>query len=121
MRVTKSNHFLEACSACNMLELISQAHHLVPIQIYAEAINAGCTLVNLPVCPIIYLCPNCHSYLHLVMNYSFWKKVGFRSQKKAEIFYNEMCTEHKSSIQKLIEQMRTLICQIENEKRRFSS
>lgn len=48
------------CYICNGFSLITECHHLFPVNKAAiEIDNTGKTLIH-----VVWLCPNCHSYWH---------------------------------------------------------
>lgn len=51
----------EPCFICGKHKTITEAHHIMPLKDVALLLESwGC--LDEP--PIIWLCPNCHSYIH---------------------------------------------------------
>lgn len=79
-------NFCYYCEICGEHSIITEAHHLIPLREYAKCINEG--RMNLIGSPLIYLCPNCHSYLHLLLMAEYG--AGYRTLRKIEIMVDEM-------------------------------
>ena len=55
----------QVCEACSGHESITQKHHLLPLKKCAMFLNTG--LFKDFGTPVVWLCPNCHMYLHQMM------------------------------------------------------
>lgn len=51
----------EPCFICGKHRSITQAHHTIPLKNMALLLEAW---ESLPEPPIVWLCPNCHTYVH---------------------------------------------------------
>ena len=56
----------QPCFACEKHSSITQCHHVVPLKMCAYLLNNGFT--NRIENPLVWLCPNCHAYLHQLLN-----------------------------------------------------
>lgn len=55
----------ENCFVCGKHSAITHSHHILPLKECAKWLNLG--VENVPI-PTISLCPNCHTYMHQIMN-----------------------------------------------------
>lgn len=59
----------QVCEACGEHESITENHHLLTLKKCALLINTG-VFIEIK-SPIVWLCPNCHMYLHQMMRGNF--------------------------------------------------
>lgn len=59
----------EPCFVCGKHRAITQSHHLITLKKCAEIMNQ--TSVKSINAPLIWLCPNCHSYVHKLISLDF--------------------------------------------------
>lgn len=52
----------EPCFICGKHRSITEAHHTIPLKNMALLLEAW---ESLPEPPIVWLCPNCHTYVHI--------------------------------------------------------
>lgn len=52
------------CHVCGKNDYITELHHVIPIREIAKYINEFDVPLYKVKTPIVWLCPNCHSYLH---------------------------------------------------------
>lgn len=62
-RLCASHSSREPCAVCKKHRTITEAHHIVPLREMAELANLF-HLEFVPEPSTIWLCPNCHKYLH---------------------------------------------------------
>lgn len=58
----------EPCFMCGEHESITELHHVVPVSVLAEFLNGGWIGADEISSPIVWLCPNCHRYVHEAMD-----------------------------------------------------
>lgn len=63
----------EPCFVCNKHEKITQLHHIIPLKNVAEKAKKEDRDAELLECEndVIWLCPNCHAYTHLMYQDDF--------------------------------------------------
>lgn len=61
---TSDRNICRCCELCGEHAWITEVHHLVPLKEYAKSANEG--RLEFEEIPIAHLCPNCHSYFHLL-------------------------------------------------------
>lgn len=54
----------EPCFVCGLHNEITEKHHVLPVEKIANMLNDGITDIA---SPTIWLCPNCHSYVHMAV------------------------------------------------------
>ena len=54
----------EPCYICGEHESITVIHHVVPVSDIAKYLNIGWVGVDKVSSSIVWLCPNCHAYVH---------------------------------------------------------
>ena len=54
----------EPCFVCGEHKLITQSHHIMPLEDCAKWLNLGVENVLIPT---VWLCPSCHAYIHYLM------------------------------------------------------
>lgn len=52
----------QPCFICGLHRDITEAHHVMPLEEVASVINN--THLSMKEPPVVWLCPNCHTYLH---------------------------------------------------------
>ena len=61
----------ESCFICGKHEGITVAHHVVPVSELTTYLNVGWIGVSEVSSPIVWLCPNCHAYVHAALDGNF--------------------------------------------------
>lgn len=77
----------EECFICHKHKGITHLHHVLPLNECAKWMNTGYVdTVNIP---RVWLCPNCHSYVHAVMkHHRFWELMSVYTEEE----YKRMTT-----------------------------
>ena len=57
----------EPCFICGKHEDITEAHHAKSLEEVAHILNHCADWVTIEEPPIVWLCPNCHTYIHNLM------------------------------------------------------
>lgn len=71
------------CEVCGKHEAITHLHHVISLKDCAMLLNA----VDAVNTPVVFLCPNCHAYIH---------------QMQKGIFYNAMLNMSESDYKSLV-------------------
>lgn len=58
----------ENCFICNKHGSISELHHVIPVSQLTKLLNMGAVDLKHASTPIVWLCPNCHAYIHRAMD-----------------------------------------------------
>ena len=74
-KVKRKSDKRKPCECCGKHQVITELHHLVPLSMCAEFARYG-SLQRINV-PLIWLCPNCHRYLHVVFT-ALWKGKSYQ-------------------------------------------
>ena len=64
------------CYICKKHSLISELHHVVPIETLAKMFNELDVPIDKISTPIVWLCPNCHAYAHKMLSNTFNTNIG---------------------------------------------
>lgn len=59
----------EPCFVCGKHRSITQEHHILPLKHCAEILNRN--IAEKIDVPLIWLCPNCHAYVHKLIKLDF--------------------------------------------------
>jgi hypothetical protein len=92
------------CCVCNKNPLITELHHLVPFKDMANLISEFGLPLEKARTSCVWLCPNCHAYLHLYGKHSL---DVFESMAVSE--YSE---EEVNTLEKLDEKCSNEYCQL---------
>ena len=63
-KITKRPKTGEPCFVCGLHDKITEKHHVLPVATIADMLNDGIEDIGTPT---IWLCPNCHSYVHMAI------------------------------------------------------
>ena len=58
----------QPCFICGKHVHITEEHHVIPLKEIAKFLNLGIITIDVVEIPIVWLCPNCHSYIHECMS-----------------------------------------------------
>ena len=84
----KTEH--EPCYVCGKHRTITQQHHIISLKKCAEIFNR--TAIKKVNAPLIWLCPNCHSYIHRLL------KLDFISVMREARIYQSISEEELSQL-----------------------
>ena len=75
------------CYVCGKHSLITHKHHVLPLEKCARWLDLGIETISIPT---VWLCPNCHAYIHFILRrYEVYKVIeamsGDENKKIMEI------------------------------------
>ena len=69
IRKSRKKQNREPCVVCGKHRAITQEHHVIPLKKCADILNRNIALrID---APLVWLCPNCHAYVHKLLALDF--------------------------------------------------